>query len=99
MFHDKRAKLATSMFVIVAILLPMLGLLIMNDQLTKANYITGSVTVEPASGANQTFAGVLVIGLVVVGLLGILFTFRNKRPPIHEVNAKIDNLSEQIKKL
>ena len=90
------------MFFIIVLVLPMAGLLIMDDQLTDANAITGAAAVNVSSGDTQIFAGMLIILIVIGGLVSLFFKFHSTVKAKKKAKAEsknIENLSEEIKKL
>lgn len=99
---NKAGKWSTTLFFVTVLVLPMAGLMIMDDQLTDANSITGAAAVNVSSGDTQIFAGMLMILIVIGGLVSLLFSFHSKVKAKKRAKAEskdIDNLSEEIKKL
>ena len=74
---NRYGKWSTTMVFIIVLILPMVGLLIMNDQLTTANSITSASVVNAGDGDTQIFAGILIILLVIGGLVSLFFKLRS----------------------
>lgn len=103
MFRNKKARWSSFVFMFVVLIIPMASLLIMNDQLSAANSITGAAAADASEGNAPIFAGLLIIALVVVGLVSLFFKFhthvKTKRVVKEDINERIDNLAEELKKL
>jgi hypothetical protein len=104
MFDNNKAKYSTLAFVFVVLMIPLAALLIMNDQLTVANDITGMATAEPDTGYGPVFAGLLIIVLAITGVVSLLFKFNTivkekKLKKLKDVDSEIDALTEQLEKL
>jgi hypothetical protein len=89
----KHAKLASFLFVGV-FLLPLMGLLIMDYQVKKANDITGSY-LYGAGNYDHALAGVVLFGIVVI-VLALATITRLRKAREHKPEVKID---ERIKRI
>ncbi len=101
---NKSGRLSTVIFVGV-ILLPLLGLLIMDYQLKRANDVTGAFSAAGASSNNGFFAGVAIVAsLAIYAVLsfGVFRWGRSKEistPPLEKINNEIDTIDKHLKRL
>ncbi len=102
---DKKGKLSTLLFIGVTIL-PLLGLLIMDYQVRRANDITGAyLAAGPAAyAADNMVAGAVALGALVLAL--VLFTVSRVRKsrlvttmPLSRINKDIDDIDQRLKDL
>jgi len=101
---DKKGKLATLLFIGVTIL-PLLGLLIMDYQLKRANDLTGAYI---AGGASAYAADSVSFGVVILAVLAfvvVLLIFSKVRHstlistmPLAKINKDIKDIDEKLKK-
>lgn len=101
---DKIGKLST-LIVIAIFLLPIIGLLIMDYQLKKANDITGAYLAEDseAYAFENMLASIVVGAMVVVTLLALVVVrVRHSRmistTPLAKINREIDSIDDQLKR-
>ncbi|MBN1544656.1 hypothetical protein JW898_04290 [Candidatus Woesearchaeota archaeon] len=101
---NKRGKLSTLLF-IGAVILPLLGLLIMDYQLKQANDITGAYLVSgPSAYASENLlAGAVVLGVIVSVLVGLSVNrIRKARVistmPLAKINDEIQSIDEHLKR-
>jgi len=100
---DKSAKLASFLFIGI-FALPILGLLIMDYQVKRANDITGSYVQYDGTNYDHALAGVLIVGIGVI--IFTVFTMahaKKVRSVTHEglsggINDKIREIDEELKK-
>lgn len=99
---DKTGKLAT-MLMVGILVLPLLGLLIMDYQLTRANDITGAYLSEgtAAYAYENMVAGITVVGMMVVTALALIVVkVRHSRmistTPLAKINAEIKSIDDKL---
>lgn len=99
---DKKGKLST-LLVIGIFLLPILGLLMMDYQLKKANDITGAYLADgSAAYAYENMMASIVVGsmLVITILALIVVKVHSSRlirtAPLAKINDEIKKIDEQI---
>jgi hypothetical protein len=99
----KSGKLASVLFVVV-MLLPLLGLMIMDYQTRVANDITGAYSVSAGSAylSENILAGAVLVGVLVAAL--VLFTVGRVRKarmvhtmPLAKINEEIRKIDDHIK--
>lgn len=100
---DKKGKFASLLFVVL-IVLPLLGLLIMDYQLKKANDITGAYIDSPTGNspyATTYFAFLMMVGVVSVLVVIVLGKWRKSRivvnPPLSKINEEIEEVDKMLK--
>ena len=101
---DKSGKLAT-LIVIGVLVLPLLGLLIMDYQLSKANDITGAYLSEgtAAYAYENMVAGITVMGMMLVTVLALIVVkVRHSKmistTPLAKINAEIKSIDSKLDK-
>lgn len=101
--RNKKARLGSVLFAFV-ILLPLLGLMIMDYQLKKANDITGAYLESPveAYASENLLAGAVVIGAVAFLLVGFIVSKLRKSRlistmPLARINDEIENIEGRLK--
>ncbi len=101
---DKKARFASVLFMFV-IVLPLLGLMIMDYQLKKANDITGAYLMAPMDAYASEFSTAIFV-LAVMGI-GSLFVFGmgkwRKSQKIFtrslvKINDEISNIEKKLEK-
>ena len=107
--HNKSARLSTIIFIGV-FLLPLIGLMIMDFQLKKANDITGAYAFNTGASYDPVLAGVIIAGMGV--MIFTVFTIARLRrvksdvksgpssmsSSSNDINAKISKIDEELKK-
>jgi cytosine/uracil/thiamine/allantoin permease len=100
---DKRGKLATLLFIGVTIL-PLLGLMMMDYQLRKANDITGAYLVSgPGAYAAENIVGALIVICLLVAIVAVYAVGRVKHSklvstmPLAKINSEISRIDEHLK--
>jgi hypothetical protein len=102
---DKKGRLANLLFLGV-VALPLLGLLIMDYQLKRANDITGAYLMSGATAyaSENLLAGAVVIGAMV--FLLAMFTVTKVRKsrlistmPLAKINDEIDKIDDRLGKV
>jgi cytosine/uracil/thiamine/allantoin permease len=101
---DKRGKLAHLLFIGV-MLLPLLGLLIMDYQVRRANDLTGAyVAAGPYTYASENLlAGAIILGVIVFVIVTFTATKLQKAKivstmPLAKINQEIKSIDEKLKK-
>ena len=95
MMFDKKARFASVLFMFV-IVLPLLGLMIMDYQLKKANDITGAYLVSPMEAYASEFSTALfVIAVFGVGSL-LVFGLGKMRKSQIITTAPLERINEDI---
>jgi cytosine/uracil/thiamine/allantoin permease len=101
---DKSARLASFLFIGV-ILLPLIGLMMMDYQLKKANDITGEFAIDNARGAVYgTLAGVAIIAGICIFTIAtfVIGKLRNRKittPSLVEINEEIGRIDQHLKRI
>jgi cytosine/uracil/thiamine/allantoin permease len=104
--HNKSARLSTIIFVGV-FLLPLIGLLIMDYQVKKANDITGAYAYNTGSSYDPVLAGVIMAGIgVAIFAVFTVARFRKARSGVqsgastvpNDINAKIGKIDDELRK-
>ena len=78
--------------------LPLVGLMIMDSQLSEANRITGATSGVQASGNTQFFAGMLIILFVIGGLVSLFFRVHGKVKEMRQKKDVDKNIDERNNK-
>lgn len=102
--RGKSGKLATFLFIGVVIL-PLLGLLIMDYQLKRANDITGAYLVSGASAyaSENLVAGAVILGVMVFLLMAVTVNKVRKARmistmPLAKINEEIERIDDHLKR-
>ena len=100
---NKRGKLST-LLVVCVFILPILGLLIMDYQVKRANDITGAYLSGgvAAYAYENMLAGFVVAGMVVITVLALIVVkVRNSRlistMPLARINQEIEKIDEHLR--
>ena len=99
---NKKGKLASTIFLII-LLLPLMGLMIMDSQLKEANNITGMVVKQtewaPFSLGIGIIAGSIILLFAVLEVHNYTRSRKIKTRTLAEINKDIDELEKNLKQI